>query len=311
MKSHQRDTLTEHRPGLFAYKTEAHYDGLAALDGFDPTPEADELSYEQWSDVLEPGWTNVQSFTYADGHAGVLFVDGSGRRTALGRVREDGQGVDIVRRSDGTDAVGQWTHIARINRMDGTVPALMAYEQDTGATWMVGPDPTGPAALRLGGPAGLPPGWSHMHVMERQDGLVIFGRDETSGTAQLMAAVDGEDHFLQIWEEDWRPGDTLIELMPAPSSAAFVYDPGTGGWEIRALGPTGSELISEGAWRTGWTVLVPFVMADKHHILGYDAETGEVEVLRMHGEDAEMVWESEWSEGWTIQLPLFWNKRHV
>lgn len=303
--------MIPHRPGLFGYKTEPHYDGLAALDGFDPTPDADEVSYEQWSEILEPGWTDIQSFTYADGHAGLLFVDGSGLRTALARVHEDGQGVEIVRRSDGTDAVGAWTKLSRINRMDGTIPALMGYDGNTGATWMVGPDPTGPTALRLGGPAGLPPGWSHMHVMERQDGLVIFGQNEGSGTAQLMAAVDDEEHFLQIWEEQWRPGETLIELLPAPSSAVFVYDPGTGGWELRSLGPTGSELETEGAWRTGWTVLLPFAMNKKNHILGYDAETGEVEILRISGTDAEVIWEFEWSEGWTIQLPLFWGPKRV
>jgi len=301
--------MTSLRPGLFAYKTASHYDGLAALDGFDPTPGVDEMSFEMWSDHLEAGWTDVQSFTYVDGHAGLLFADQTGQRTALGRVREDGQGVEIVRRSDGTDAVAGWDIIARINRMDGTVPALMGYGQETGATWMVGPDPTGPSALRLGGPAGLPPGWSHMHVMERPDGLVIFGQNEQSGTAQLMAAVDNEEHFLQIWEEDWRPGDTLIELLPAPSSAAFIYDPGTGGWEVRALGATGTELALEGAWRTGWTVLLPFTMDKKHHVLGYDGETGEVEILQLDGQDAEVIWEFEWSEGWSIQRPLFWATR--
>lgn len=297
------------RPGLFAYKTESHYEGLAALDGFDPTPGAEEVSYEQWSEILEPGWTDVQSFTYADGHAGLLFVDRTGERTALGRIREDGTGVEFARRAEGIEAVGHWDLIGRINRMDGSVPALMGYERETGATWMIAPDPTGPSALRLGGPAGLPPEWAHIHIMERPDGLVIFGQSEETGRAQLMAAVDNEDHFLQIWEEEWRPGDTLIELLPAPSSAVFVYDPGTSGWEVRALGPTGSELITEGAWRTGWTVLLPFAMGAKNHILGYDAETGEVEILRLDGENAEVIWEFEWSEGWSVQRPLFWGQR--
>jgi hypothetical protein len=145
--------------------------------------------------------------------------------------------------------------------------------------------------------------------MEREDGLVIFGQNAESGVAQLIGAVNAEDQFLLIWEEEWRAGDLLIELMPAPSSAVFVYDPTTGGWEIRSLGPTGSELAKEGAWRTGWTTLLLFTMAQKNHVLGYDAETGEVEILRLEVDnaDAELIWEYRWSEGWTIQLPLFWG----
>ncbi|MGI9406463.1 MAG: hypothetical protein ACR2O4_08840, partial [Hyphomicrobiaceae bacterium] len=298
-------------PGLFAYKTASHYEGLAALDGFDPDPDAEEMSFELWSNVLEPGWTDVQAFTFTDGNAGLLFVDTSGLRTALGRVRDDGQGVDVICRSEETDVVGQWNHIGRVNRLDGTVPALMGYEQDTGGTWMIAPDPTGPSPLRIGGPAGLPPGWAHIHVMERPDGLMIFGFNEESGLAQLMAAVDNEDNFLLIWDEEWRAGEMLVELMPAPSTALFIYDPATGAWEVRSLGPTGSEFAAEGAWRPGFTVLLPFTMNQKPHVLGYDAETGEVEILRLDGEEAEVVWQFRWSEGWTLQVPLFWGTRQA
>ncbi|MEO0619005.1 MAG: hypothetical protein AAFZ01_06970 [Pseudomonadota bacterium] len=297
------------RPGLFAYKTAPHFDGLAALDAFDPTEGADELSFEQWSEPLEPGWTDVQSFTFIDGHAGLLFVDATGQRIALGRVREDGSGVDIMRRAEDVASTDEWTMISRISRMDGTTPALMGYNRETGATWMIGPDPTGPDALRLGGPAGLPPEWDHLHILERQDGLIIFGQNEEGGSAQLMAAVDGEDRFLQLWEEPWRPGERLIELLPAPSSAVFVYEPGTGGWEVRSLGPTGSELAAEGGWRTGFSVLLPFNMHTGQHVLGYDASTGEVEVLRLNGQDGEVVWEYRWSEGWDVQRPLQWAAR--
>ncbi|MEL6288305.1 MAG: hypothetical protein AAFQ42_12630 [Pseudomonadota bacterium] len=301
--------MIDDRPRLFAYKTAPRFDGLAALDAFDPTPHADELSFEVWSEALEPGWDEAQTFTYVDGHAGIMLLDRSGGRVALARVAENGTGVDIIRRAEEVEAAPAWDTVSRINRIDGTTPALMGYARETGATWMIGPDPTGPDALRLGGPAGLPPGWAHLQVLERPDGLLIFGQDDISGTAQLLGAIDDEDKFLQLWSEDWRAGETLVELLPAPSSALFVYDPTTGGWEIRALGPAGSTLDAEGAWRTGFTVILPFMLADVPHVLGYDAETGEVEVLRLSGTDGEVVWSHEWSEGWDVTRPLLWGAR--
>lgn len=290
------------RPGLFAYKTDPQYAGMAALDWFDPDPNAAEMSAELWSGPIEPGWSHAASFTDNDGVPCVFKFNQDDQIVGIDRVRADGSGLDPCHTQQLTDA--RWDIIAGLQVDDRRSTRLYAYQNDGGLCWPIDVTAGGAPGIVIAEPFRMPGGWSQICVTEQDGQTRLIGYGETDNS---VALVDPEAPGDAIWTERWARDWSLMAVLAEPHDGVFMYRSADGAWQLRELGPDRSIVAAEGVWRTGWSVLLPFTLDEAAHVLGYDAETGDVEVLRFYRQDwVKVVWNFRWSPGWSIQIPLLW-----
>ena len=292
-------------PGLFAYKTAPEYGGMAALDWFDPDPDAAEMSAELWSGPIEPGWSHCATFMDDGGAACVLKVDASSRTIGTSRVRRDGSGLDALGAQSLENGLETWSLLAALQTATEQSRTIFAYDGTGGTcrelTVLGDASPT----VSLGDARRVSAGWTQLNVVELAEEMCLLGYNTSDGGAAL---VSPDASMATVWKENWQPGWSLMSVLSAPFEGVFLYKSEDGSWQLNDLNTESAIHRSAGAWRPGWDVLLPFTLNGSPHVLGYENQSGDVEILKL--DDAgqgEVVWTFRWSAGWSIQLPLHWR----
>jgi len=292
-------------PGLFAYKTDSRYAGAAALDWFDPDPDADEMSAELWSGPIEPGWTHAAAFTDDRGIACLFKYNRTTQTMAIDRVRADGSGLDTCHSQENEGAKGQWDLITSLQVEDPRSARLYAYDRKSGFCRALDLSAGDEPSIAIGQGFGVGSGWSQLSVVEHEGRVHLISYAATDGSVSIIdpQAPDGPA-MTGKWDTNW----SLMAVLAPPHDGVFLYRTDDGAWELRNLENTPHAVIETGVWRPGWSVTLPFTLNGMAHVLGYEADTGDVEILRLDTQrNAEVVWRFRWSPGWAIQVPLFWR----
>lgn len=295
-------------PGLFAYKTDPHYAGAAALDWFDPDPNADEISAELWSGPIEPGWTHAAGFTDDAGSACVLKYNRDIRVLGIDRVRPDGSGLDPCHNQPCDAGEDQWDLIAGLQVDDKRSQRLYAYHRQSGFCRTIDVASDNEPAVRFGDRIAIGKEWSQLCGAVHDGKSCLIGYAAGDGSVAIIDPVTSDDQGMKgFWDAGW----TLLTVLAQPHTGVFLYGADTGNWELRSLSTSPAGHLGSGVWRTGWSVILPFTLNETGHMLGYEARTGDVEILRLGKEgnrqNAEVIWRFRWSPGWTIQIPLLWR----
>lgn len=275
-------------PGLFAYKTDPSYDGMAALDWFDPTPNS-ELSAELWCGNLSPGLTHAAKFSPNSENLGqrILLGDCATQSLTIATVaKQDGWSTHI---DDPISIPFPWTGLYSSNLANTAI----AYNSSSGEILQ----------LNCQG-ASLKPSDHAVEFIKGLDSMCISHSGFVVGVQQ-----DGSGSKLlgfQNWSADnaWEHrldsiSKPYVAFLPGDVSLVVVSE---GAWETLTLNDDGLSGLNSGNWNPDFSVFVVFTLNETHHCLGYDPTTGQVEVIRLDTGDS--VWQFCWSLGWDLQICL-------